>query len=140
MSTMRYNDSRNKKWKGVYVMRALIGKWIDKIFDSHIVERDQLERDLHDWKVKAAKLENENFKLQMNELRYDDTIRELTRKLSYIKDVLQDVVEENNEHGVGSGATDNGVQQRQTKITGINQRNSNSLLVYPWDFRRKQEQ
>lgn len=139
MSTMRYNDSRNKKWKGVSVMRALIGQWIDKIFDSHIVERDQLERDLHDWKVKAAKLENENFKLQMNELRYDDTIRELTRKLSYIKAALQDVVEENKECGVGNVATDNGVHQRQTEITGINQRNSNSLLVYPWNLRRKQE-
>ena len=44
-------------------MRAMIGQWIDKIFDSHIVERDQLERDLYDWKVKAAKLENENFEL-----------------------------------------------------------------------------
>lgn len=121
-------------------MREIIGKWIDKAFGSHIVKLDQLERDLNDWKVKAAKLENENFELQMNELRYDDTIRELTRKLSYIKAVLQDVVEENNEHGVGSGATDNGVQQRQTEITGINQRNSNSLLVYPWDLRRKQEQ
>ena len=120
-------------------MREMIGQWIDKIFDSHIVKRDQLERDLYDWKVKAAKLENENFELQMNELRYDDTIRELTRKLSYIKAVLHDVVEENNEHGVGNGAADNGVQQRQTEITGINQRNSNILLVYPWNLNRKQE-
>ena len=120
-------------------MREMIGQWIDKAFGSHIGKRDKLERDLNDWKVKAAKLENENFELRMNELRYDDTIRELTRKLSYIKAVLQDVVEENNEHGVGSGATDNGVQQRQTEITGINQRNSNSSLVYPWNLNRKQE-
>ena len=90
-------------------MREMIGQWIDKVFGSHIVKRDKLERDLNDWKVKAAKLENENFELRMNELRYDDTIRELTRKISYIRAVLQDVVEENNEHGVGSGDTDNGV-------------------------------
>ena len=121
------------------VMRAMIGQWIDKAFGSHIVKRDQLERDLYDWKVKAIKLENENFELRMNELRYDDTIRELTRKLSYIKSVLHDVVEENNECGVGNVATDNGVQQRQTEITGINQRNSNILLAYPWNLNRKQE-
>lgn len=120
-------------------MREMIGQWVDKIFKSHIVKLDQLERDLYDWKVKAAKLENENFELRMNELRYDDTIRELTRKLNYIKAVLHDVVEENNECGVGNVATDNGVQQRQTEITGINQRNSSILLVYPWNLNRKQE-
>lgn len=118
-------------------MRAMIGRWIDKVFGSHIVKLDQLERDLYDWKVKATKLENENFKLRMNELRYDDTIRELTRKLNYIKAVLQDVVEENNEHGVVNVAADDGVQQRQTEITGINQRNSSSLLVYPRNLGNK---
>lgn len=120
-------------------MRSVIGQWIDKAFGSHTVKLDQLERDLYDWKVKATKLENENFELRMNELRYDDTIRELTRKLNYIKAVLQDAVEENNEHGVVNvaAAADGGVQQRQTEITGINQRDSSSLLVYPRNLGNK---
>ena len=76
-------------------MRAMIGRWIDKVFGSHIVKLDQLERDLYDCKVKAAKLENENFKLRTNEMCYDDDVRRLTSELTSTKGMLEAVCKEN---------------------------------------------
>lgn len=76
-------------------MRAMIGRWIDKVFGSHVVKLDQLERDLYDCKVKAAKLENENFKLRTNEMCYDDDVRRLTSELTSTKGMLEAVCKEN---------------------------------------------
>lgn len=76
-------------------MRAMIGRWIDKVFGSHVVKLDQLERDLYDCKVKATKLENENFKLRTNEMCYDDDVRRLTSELTSTKGMLEAVCKEN---------------------------------------------
>lgn len=76
-------------------MRATIGRWIDKVFGSHVVKLDQLERDLYDCKVKATKLENENFKLRTNEMCYDDDVRRLTSELTSTKGMLEAVCKEN---------------------------------------------
>lgn len=76
-------------------MRAMIGRWIDKVFGSHIAKLDQLERDLYDCKVKATKLENENFKLRTNEMCYDDDVRRLTSELTSTKGMLEAVCKEN---------------------------------------------
>lgn len=76
-------------------MRAIIGRWIDKVFGSHVVKLDQLERDLYDCKVKATKLENENFKLRTNEMCYDDDVRRLTSELTSTKGMLEAVCKEN---------------------------------------------
>lgn len=76
-------------------MRAMIGRWIDKVFGSHIAKLDQLERDLYDCRVKATKLENENFKLRTNEMCYDDDVRRLTSELTSTKGMLEAVCKEN---------------------------------------------
>lgn len=73
----------------------MIGRWIDKVFGSHVVKLDQLERDLYDCKVKATKLENENFKLRTNEMCYDDDVRRLTSELTSTKGMLEAVCKEN---------------------------------------------
>ncbi len=118
-------------------MRAMIGQWIDKVFGSHIVKLDQLERDLYDWKVKATKLENENFKLRTNEMRYDDDIRELTRKLTSVNAMLEEVGKENAAYVRQIKFLENAVNYFQDRMLRIEQHKYGDKLISPQYLRFK---
>lgn len=45
-------------------MRHRIAELLDRLFGSHIVKLDNLERDLYDCKVRIAKLDAENQQLK----------------------------------------------------------------------------
>lgn len=118
-------------------MRATIGQWIDKIFGSHIVKLDQLERDLYDWKVKATKLENENFKLRTNEMRYDDDIRRLTSDLSSTKGVLEEVGKEKAAYIRQIKFLENAVNYFQNRMLRIEHHKYGDKLINPQYLRYK---
>ena len=115
----------------------MIGRWIDKVFGSHIVKLDQLERDLYDWKVKATKLENENFKLRTNEMRYDDDIRELTRKLTSANSRLEEFGKENAAYVRQIKFLENAVNYFQNRMLRMEHHKYGSKLISPLYLRFK---
>lgn len=121
-------------------MRATIGRWIDKVFGSHIAKLDQLERDLYDCKVKATKLENENFKLRTNEMCYDDDVRRLTSELTSTKGMLEAVCKENAAYVKQIKQLENVAIYYQDRVLMFERRKFGDELMCPPYLRYKPDQ
>lgn len=121
-------------------MRATIGRWIDKVFGSHIDKLDQLERDLYDCKVKATKLENENFKLRTNEMCYDDDVRRLTSELTSTKGMLEAVCKENAAYVKQIKQLENVAIYYQDRVLMFERRKFGDELMCPQYLRYKPDQ
>lgn len=121
-------------------MRAMIGRWIDKVFGSHIAKLDQLERDLYACKVKATRLENENFKLRTNEMCYDDDVRRLTSELTSTKGMLEAVCKENSAYVKQIKQLENVAIYYQDRVLMFERRKFGDELTCPQYLRYKPDQ